>query len=299
MTAETTTQARRSRSTAWTASCTFSSPSSPSARTASATQCRRCSSSRPEPDALERLGDRRDLGEHVDAVLVVAHHALQPADLPLDPAQPVEVVVPVHRVAAHRVCSRHCRYRVRGYTSRVMTQQVDLPVEGMTCASCAARVERGLADLPGVAAARVNYASGRATVAVRPERLGRPELTGRIDRPRLPRARRARPIPTPTRPSTCVPARARGRPHRSAPRGVDGRGAGTSPDGSGGRSRSRRPSCGGRVGCSTAPRRCEPAPSGGHDGHAGVDRHDSRRGRGRSSPCSCWPTATCTSRPRP
>ena len=61
-----------------------------------------------------------------------------------------------------------------------MTQQVELPVEGMTCASCAARVERGLADLPGVAAARVNYASGRATVAFDPERLGRPELTGRI-----------------------------------------------------------------------------------------------------------------------
>ena len=58
--------------------------------------------------------------------------------------------------------------------------QLDLPVEGMTCASCAARVERGLADLPGVSHASVNYASGRATVAFDPERVGRPDLAGRI-----------------------------------------------------------------------------------------------------------------------
>ena len=58
--------------------------------------------------------------------------------------------------------------------------QLDLPVEGMTCASCAARVERGLADLPGVSRASVNYASGRATVAFDPERVGRPDLAGRI-----------------------------------------------------------------------------------------------------------------------
>ncbi|MBE9606767.1 heavy metal translocating P-type ATPase [Acetobacteraceae bacterium H6797] len=39
-----------------------------------------------------------------------------------------------------------------------------LPIEGMTCASCAGRVERALAKLPGVAAAQVNLASEQASV---------------------------------------------------------------------------------------------------------------------------------------
>src|SRR5258708_38358506 len=56
-------------------------------------------------------------------------------------------------------------------------------VGGMTCASCAARVERTLQRQPGVAAAGVNYATGRATVEVdaaapAPER----ELIGAVGR---------------------------------------------------------------------------------------------------------------------
>ena len=45
---------------------------------------------------------------------------------------------------------------------------VDLAVTGMTCASCAARVERKLNKLPGVTAA-VNYATGSAHVETGPE----------------------------------------------------------------------------------------------------------------------------------
>ncbi|WP_135465718.1 heavy metal translocating P-type ATPase [Crenalkalicoccus roseus] len=41
---------------------------------------------------------------------------------------------------------------------------LSLPVEGMTCASCAGRVERALARVPGVAEARVNLAAERAEV---------------------------------------------------------------------------------------------------------------------------------------
>src|SRR5450759_1265403 len=44
-----------------------------------------------EGERLECLGDRGDLGEDVDAVLVVRDHLLQAADLALDAAQPVEV----------------------------------------------------------------------------------------------------------------------------------------------------------------------------------------------------------------
>jgi Cu+-exporting ATPase len=40
---------------------------------------------------------------------------------------------------------------------------VDLPIEGMTCAACAARIEKQLNKLPGVSAA-VNFASERARV---------------------------------------------------------------------------------------------------------------------------------------
>ncbi|MGA0541252.1 heavy metal translocating P-type ATPase [Neotabrizicola sp. VNH66] len=42
---------------------------------------------------------------------------------------------------------------------------VELAVEGMTCASCVARVEKALAAVPGVTSAAVNLATERATVA--------------------------------------------------------------------------------------------------------------------------------------
>ena len=40
---------------------------------------------------------------------------------------------------------------------------VELPITGMTCASCANRIERNLNELDGVAAS-VNYATEKATV---------------------------------------------------------------------------------------------------------------------------------------
>ncbi|MEG0922357.1 MAG: heavy metal translocating P-type ATPase [Comamonas sp.] len=46
----------------------------------------------------------------------------------------------------------------------VPSQQVDLAVEGMTCASCVGRVERALKAVPGVQSAAVNLATERATV---------------------------------------------------------------------------------------------------------------------------------------
>ena len=44
-----------------------------------------------------------------------------------------------------------------------------LPIEGMTCASCVARVEKALAATPGVAEASVNFATEQANVKAGPE----------------------------------------------------------------------------------------------------------------------------------
>ena len=42
--------------------------------------------------------------------------------------------------------------------------QVELPIEGMSCASCAARVDRKLNELAGVTAS-VDFATERASVS--------------------------------------------------------------------------------------------------------------------------------------
>ncbi len=53
-----------------------------------------------------------------------------------------------------------------------MTQpymRIDLPVTGMTCGACSARVEKGLKSLPFVIDATVNFATGKATIQIVPE----------------------------------------------------------------------------------------------------------------------------------
>src|SRR3954453_10866544 len=59
-----------------------------------------------EGDLVECRLDRRHLGDYVDAVAVVLDHSLDPADLPLDPAQALEDRVLVLGVAVsyRRVC---------------------------------------------------------------------------------------------------------------------------------------------------------------------------------------------------
>ena len=44
------------------------------------------------------------------------------------------------------------------------SQRSDIAIEGMTCAACANRIQRGLTKLDGVDEVRVNFANGRATV---------------------------------------------------------------------------------------------------------------------------------------
>ncbi len=49
-------------------------------------------------------------------------------------------------------------------------KRIDLPILGMTCAACAARLEKGLGHLEGVSQATVNFAAERATILFNPEK---------------------------------------------------------------------------------------------------------------------------------
>jgi copper chaperone CopZ len=47
-------------------------------------------------------------------------------------------------------------------------QTIDVPIRGMTCASCVATIERGLRRVPGVQTASVNLAAAQATISYDP-----------------------------------------------------------------------------------------------------------------------------------
>ncbi|NIN01048.1 MAG: heavy metal translocating P-type ATPase [candidate division Zixibacteria bacterium] len=51
------------------------------------------------------------------------------------------------------------------------TERVDLPIVGMTCASCAQTIQKGLSGLQGVQKASVNFATSRATIAYDPGQI--------------------------------------------------------------------------------------------------------------------------------
>ncbi len=57
---------------------------------------------------------------------------------------------------------------------------MELDVSGMTCGSCAARVQRTLSRQPGVSEALVNYATGRATIALDPGAVDAEQLTAAV-----------------------------------------------------------------------------------------------------------------------
>ncbi|MGE5553109.1 MAG: heavy metal translocating P-type ATPase [Betaproteobacteria bacterium] len=85
--------------------------------------------------------------------------------------------------------------RDAGYEIRSDLAKVELKISGMSCASCAARIEKALAGLPGVSRAAVNFATDKATVEYDPTQVKitdllravsetgykAEELTGRVD----------------------------------------------------------------------------------------------------------------------
>ena len=60
-------------------------------------------------------------------------------------------------------------------------QQLHLPVEGMTCASCVAHVEGALKEVPGVSSVKVNLATEKATVELESGGVSLTELVKAVD----------------------------------------------------------------------------------------------------------------------
>jgi Cu+-exporting ATPase len=61
-------------------------------------------------------------------------------------------------------------------------QSVELAISGMTCASCARRVERSLGKVPGVTSANVNLATEHASVSYHPASAAPSELIAAVER---------------------------------------------------------------------------------------------------------------------
>jgi len=57
---------------------------------------------------------------------------------------------------------------------------VEFPVSGMSCASCVARIEKGLAKMSGIYEAKVNFASEKASVTFDPSRVQMVDLVGTV-----------------------------------------------------------------------------------------------------------------------
>jgi len=64
-------------------------------------------------------------------------------------------------------------------SAQATPRRLELPVQGMTCASCANRIERKLNQLDGVQAT-VNYATEKAAVAFDPQRVSTDDLVGAV-----------------------------------------------------------------------------------------------------------------------
>ncbi len=60
--------------------------------------------------------------------------------------------------------------------------RMDIGIRGMTCASCAAKIEKALSSVPGVEEASVNFAMERATVSFDPDKTGFDELKGAVEK---------------------------------------------------------------------------------------------------------------------
>jgi len=64
--------------------------------------------------------------------------------------------------------------------TEVLNRQIELPITGMTCASCVRNVERALTKTDGVETATVNLATERASIQFDPQAVALPQLIERV-----------------------------------------------------------------------------------------------------------------------
>ena len=65
-------------------------------------------------------------------------------------------------------------------SERDMLNKLDLGISGMSCASCVAKIEKGLSKVPGVVEARVNFAAEKATIEYDPAEANPSDLVGTV-----------------------------------------------------------------------------------------------------------------------
>ena len=58
---------------------------------------------------------------------------------------------------------------------------VTIPISGMSCAACSARVEKGLNSLPGVISVNVNLVMGKGTINYDPEQIKPQQMIERVE----------------------------------------------------------------------------------------------------------------------
>src|SRR5660398_75931 len=68
-----------------------------------------------------------------------------------------------------------------GHTRRGSLKSVQISIENMTCASCAARVEKGLTALRGVQEAAVNFATEKASLTYDGITIGLAEIIAAVE----------------------------------------------------------------------------------------------------------------------
>ncbi len=65
-------------------------------------------------------------------------------------------------------------------TAEAKKERIDLPVVGMSCASCASTIQKGLSRIKGVDKANVNFATSKATVLYQPQLVNPADLISTV-----------------------------------------------------------------------------------------------------------------------
>src|SRR5579862_876491 len=70
----------------------------------------------------------------------------------------------------------------QGSERQALATEVTLALKGMSCAACAARIERNLKKVPGVETAAVNLATERGVVIYQPQQVNVAALIGAVEK---------------------------------------------------------------------------------------------------------------------